>query len=96
TLPGVMVLGFDEYEDVPVTEIALAPGDVLLAYTDGLTERFSMDDELYGEERLLNVLQANGAGSPHSLREAVVKDLKQFAAGRPSDDDQAFIVLKII
>jgi sigma-B regulation protein RsbU (phosphoserine phosphatase) len=95
-VPGVMVLGFDEFGEVPVTELALAPGDVVLAYTDGLTERFSVDGELYGEERLLAVLRNSGEGSPFSLREAVVEDLTRFAAGRPADDDQAFIAVKFI
>ncbi len=72
------------------------PGDVVLAYTDGLTERFSREDVIYGEERLLNVLAASAGGSPYSLREAVVADLTDFADGRPADDDQAFIALKFI
>jgi sigma-B regulation protein RsbU (phosphoserine phosphatase) len=95
-VPGVMVLGFDAFGDVPVTEIGLTPGDVVLAYTDGLTERFSKNDVIYGEERLLRVLAASAGGSPYSLREAVVEDLTRFAAGRPADDDQAFIALKFI
>ena len=96
TVPGVMVLGFDVFGDVPVTEIDLAQGDVVLAYTDGLTERFSIDEVIYGEERLLNVLTTSAGGSPYSLREAVVSDLTEFADGRPADDDQAFIALKFV
>ena len=92
---GVMVLGFDAFEEVPVTEIDLASGDVLLAYTDGLTERFSQDEDLYGETRLLKVLQSSGSGTSENVREAVVADLNRFANGRPADDDQAFIALKI-
>jgi sigma-B regulation protein RsbU (phosphoserine phosphatase) len=93
---GVMVLGFDAFGEVPVTDIDLASGDVLLAYTDGLTERFSLDGDIYGEARLLEVLKSSGAGAPERLREAVVADLNRFANGRPADDDQAFIALKII
>ncbi len=95
-VPGVMVLGFDDFGDVPVTEIDLAPGDVMLAYTDGLTERFSSTEAIYGEERLLGVLKTHAAGSPESLCEAVVADLTRFADGRPADDDQAFIALKMV
>ena len=95
-VPGVMVLGFDDFGEVPVTEIELAPGDVMLAYTDGLTERFSRNDDIYGEARLLTVLGTHAAGSPYSLREAVVADLNRFADGRPADDDQAFIAFKLV
>jgi sigma-B regulation protein RsbU (phosphoserine phosphatase) len=93
-IPGVMVLGFDDFGDVPVTELVLAPGDVLLAYTDGLTERFSADEVIYGEARLLAVLEAHAGGAPDNLCRAVVDDLTRFAGGRPADDDQAFIVAK--
>ena len=95
-VPGVMVLGFIDFDEVPVTEFELAPGDVMLAYTDGLTERFSMNDAIYGEERLLTVLRTHAAGSPESLCDAVVADLTHFADGRPADDDQAFIAFKLV
>jgi serine phosphatase RsbU (regulator of sigma subunit) len=39
----VFPLGIDPYEQVPVTEAVLQPGDRILMYTDGITERFSMD-----------------------------------------------------
>ena len=95
-VPGVMVLGFDDFGEVPVAEFDFTPGDVILAYTDGLTERFSRSDDIYGEERLLTVLKNHAAGSPQSLREAVVADLTRFADGRPADDDQAFIAFKLV
>ncbi len=95
-VPGVMVLGFDDFGDVPVTTFDLAPGDLMLAYTDGLTERFSQKDEIYGEERLLAVLRTQAAEGPEHLCEAVREDLSRFAGGRPADDDQAFIALKLV
>ncbi len=95
-VPGVMVLGFDDFGDVPVTTYDLAPGDLVLAYTDGLTERFSRNDEIYGEERLLTVLREHAAETPEQLCEAVMADLGRFAGGRPADDDQAFIAFKLV
>ena len=95
-VPGVMVLGFDDFGEVPVTAIDLAPGDLVLAYTDGLTERFSLNDAIYGEERLLTVLQQHAADTPERLCEAVMADLSRFAEGRPADDDQAFVAFKLV
>jgi sigma-B regulation protein RsbU (phosphoserine phosphatase) len=94
TAPGVMMMGFDDYDVVPVTETPLEPGDFILAYTDGLTERFDPGDQLYGEERLLKVIEAHGFESAEELCRGVVADLQRFAQGRPADDDQAFIAVR--
>ena len=61
TCDGVFAMGWEPYGPVPVTEITLEPGDRLLFYTDGLTERFSERLEPYGSTRLLRQLeQADG------------------------------------
>jgi len=94
--PGVMMMGFDEYDNVPEAELSFRPGDQVLAYTDGLTERFGPGGQLYGEARLLGILQSHGAASAKTLCRAVVDDLERFADGRAADDDQAFVAIKHI
>jgi sigma-B regulation protein RsbU (phosphoserine phosphatase) len=89
---GVFPLGIDPYEQVPVTEAELQPGDRILMYTDGITERFSMDGKTYGEERLLRQLESDGNLQPQELLAAIMKDVEDFANGRPADDDQALLV----
>ena len=89
---GVFPLGIDPYEQVPVTEAELQPGDRILMYTDGITERFSMDGKTYGEERLLRQLEGDGDPQPRELLAAIMKDVDDFANGRPADDDQALLL----
>ncbi len=89
---GVFPLGIDPYEQVLVTEAALQPGDRILMYTDGVTERFNMDGETYGEERLLRQLEGEGNLQPQELLAAIMKDVDAFANGRPADDDQALLL----
>ncbi|MFC1581073.1 SpoIIE family protein phosphatase [Thermodesulfobacteriota bacterium] len=89
---GVIPLGFQNYDGVPLTEFQLEKGDRLLLYTDGVTERFSIDDEQYGEKRLLGHLEAPGSMQPQEILEAVMDDLEGFAGGRPADDDQALFI----
>ena len=89
---GVFPLGIDPYEKVPLTEAELQPGDRILMYTDGITERFSMDGKTYGEERLLRQLEGNGNFQPQELLEAIMKNVEAFANGRPADDDQALLL----
>ncbi|MGD9077919.1 MAG: SpoIIE family protein phosphatase [Desulfobacterales bacterium] len=92
TCGGVFPLGIDSYEQVPVTEAELQPGDRILMYTDGITERFSMDGETYGEGRLLQQLEGSGNIQPEELLTAIMKDVDDFANGRPADDDQALLL----
>ena len=89
---GVFPMGIDPYEQVPVTEAELQPGDRILMYTDGITERFSIDGETYGEERLLRQLEGGGDLQPEELLSAIMKDVDDFANGRPADDDQALLL----
>jgi len=89
---GVVALGVQNYDDVPLMEFQLEKGDRLLLYTDGITERFNTDGEQYGEKRLLRHIEAPGAMQPQEILEAVMNDLEGFAGGLPADDDQALFI----
>ena len=89
---GVFPMGIDPYEQVPVTEAELHVGDRILMYTDGISERFNTNGETYGEERLLRQLEAGGDLEPQELLTEIMKDVNDFASGRPADDDQALLL----
>lgn len=90
---AVFIMGFDPYDRVPVTEIALEPGDCVLLYTDGVSERFNTDRQPYGEERLCRQMEQIGRGDPREMLRGIVQDLDNFAGSRPADDDQAMLLL---
>ena len=80
------VLGvFDDavYEDATTT---LLPRDTLLLYTDGVTEAMNPADELYGEERLRQLLR-NPADSPRTLIDDIVADVKRHSGEAAQSDD---------
>jgi sigma-B regulation protein RsbU (phosphoserine phosphatase) len=89
---AVVPMGFQDYDRVPMAEITLQPGDRLLFYTDGITERFDPENQPYGEGRLCRQLERPGAADPQQVVDAVVRDMEAFARGRPPDDDQALLV----
>lgn len=90
---GVFAMGWDAYPEIPVIEIEINPGDRLLFYTDGVSERFSEKQELYGTKRLLRQFETAHTDDPAQILEGIVDDLARFAGERPSDDDQAMLLI---
>ena len=89
---GVFPMGFEPYEQIPVTDINLEPGDRVLLYTDGVSERFNNDKTPYGEERLVRQLERHGFDEPGAIIGAIMQDLEAFSGSRPADDDQALLL----
>jgi sigma-B regulation protein RsbU (phosphoserine phosphatase) len=80
------------YESVGMT---LQSGDVLLFYTDGLSESRDRAGEFFGDGPLANVLKRAVSESADRMAQAILEELKCFRGGRDADDDITFVVLKI-
>ncbi len=66
---------------------AFGPGDVLLMYSDGVTEAVNAADDEFGEERLLECVQRAACTSAQAVVDAVHTAVGAFSAGRPAADD---------
>jgi phosphoserine phosphatase RsbU/P len=89
-----IALGVVVGEPVRQRTIQLEAGDSLLLYTDGLTESFNNEGDLYGEERLLEALLANPCASAHELLDVIEKSLLDFVQDLPPTDDLTMLVLR--
>jgi phosphoserine phosphatase RsbU/P len=67
--------------------LALAPGDTLFAYTDGVTDGANSSEEQYGEQRLQAALSGLAGKSPADVVAAVAESVDRFVAGAPASDD---------
>ncbi len=76
--------------------IQLRPDDLLLLYTDGLTEAFSPENDMYGEERLRQVLKAAETASARGVLDALEASVDQFMDSLPAADDLTMLALKRI
>ncbi|UCC65133.1 MAG: SpoIIE family protein phosphatase [Anaerolineae bacterium] len=95
TLPeGGLPVGLFRKMNVVDTTISLAPGDVLVAYTDGLTEAFNADREMFGDERLIEIVGARPAASAQELLEAIMAQVTAFAGQVPQADDITLLVMQ--
>ena len=72
----------------------LEPGDKIFQYTDGVTEATNREMELYGMERLGEVLSKNGAASPETLLSSVKEDIDAFVGDAPQFDDITMLCLE--
>jgi phosphoserine phosphatase RsbU/P len=73
--------------------VALAPGDRLVLYTDGVTEAHSVDDIDFGDARLAAAIAEFRSGSARGLVEGILRRVAEFSEGAPQSDDQACLAL---
>ncbi|HEX3001508.1 MAG TPA: PP2C family protein-serine/threonine phosphatase, partial [Methanoregula sp.] len=73
----------------------LRHGDLIVLYTDGVTEAFNERDEYYGEERMTAVITKNRSRPAREIGEALLGDIRLFAGSAPQSDDITFILIKV-
>ncbi|MCZ7538509.1 MAG: GAF domain-containing protein [Anaerolineae bacterium] len=75
-------------------EVTLQPGDLLLAYTDGVTDALRPDKTEFGVIGLQSTVTSLRKGSAHDIVQGTVHALDRFVEGAPQFDDMTFVVLK--
>ena len=77
-----------------VGSLKLEEGDKIFQYTDGVTEATSLDEELYGDDRLEAVLNKNKDKAPAELLPLVKEDIDKFVGEAPQFDDITMLCLE--
>ena len=80
----------ESYDEITVQ---LKPHDKLFLYTDGVTEASNVKNELFGEDRLKEILKNNLKESDVTVMNTVLREVKRFANGAPQSDDITVLVL---
>jgi len=92
---GGMILGVMEtiipYES---EKIYLQPNDTLLFFTDGITEAMNINNEEFGEEKLINILTKNADMNVLEMKNEILRELKVFTEDAEQSDDITLMVLK--
>ena len=70
-------------------------GDVFLFITDGITETLDTNGRIYGEPRVLEILQRHAAEDANQIRDAILHELADYGYGQDQHDDQTIVVVKI-
>ena len=74
-------------------ELQLAPGDTICLYTDGETEATNAEEQLYGDERLQNLLNRQQGASAQAICEAIKADVDAFVGEAEQFDDITLLCL---
>jgi hypothetical protein len=98
--PPGMALGLDEGElfssIIEENTVSLSSGDVLVFYTDGITEAMNVRDEEYGEERLMKCISDNSHLPSKQMVDQITADVNHFAGTQPQHDDITLVVMRVL
>jgi sigma-B regulation protein RsbU (phosphoserine phosphatase) len=81
------------YEEI---SLRLAPGEMVVCISDGITEMMNRAGEEYGRARLERLLRHVAAEEPAAVAEAIFADVERFGGGLPAADDRTVVVLKAL
>jgi phosphoserine phosphatase RsbU/P len=88
------ILGCLEHLTFQSKKLQLNPGDQLFLFTDGVTEAFNINEELYGDERLEQYLQTHQTIPIEDLVRESISDVTLFSTGMQQSDDITLLAIK--
>ncbi|MCY4540846.1 MAG: SpoIIE family protein phosphatase [Rhodobacteraceae bacterium] len=94
-MPDGIALGVFDGFDYDVKQCTLAPGDNLVLYTDGVTEAMNSEGELFGEERLQDIVCDAVLHGVRDLTVPIVDAVHEYSRGEPQTDDITCMSLSI-
>jgi len=90
-----MILGVLQAVTFESKQVQLEKGDILLLYTDGVTEAESTDGEFFGDERLHTLLREAKEKSSDEIVELLLHQIRMFTGLRHFNDDVSLVVMRI-
>jgi sigma-B regulation protein RsbU (phosphoserine phosphatase) len=89
--PAVGLLPEASYQQ---TVLTMQPGDVLIGYTDGITEAMNFREEEWGEDRMIAKAMSCVHLSAQQMLESLIREADAFASGAPQHDDMTLVLMK--
>jgi phosphoserine phosphatase RsbU/P len=93
---GGPVVGLFKTASYSQSGVILESGDVLLLYTDGISEAMNASDEEWGEERMIEAVRACQCRPSLEVIDELMRAADGFAAGAPQHDDMTIMVIKVL
>lgn len=91
---GGTVLGLFELAAFEEETVQLSPGDVVVVFSDGVTEAMNAAGDEFADEGLLASLAKRGGAAPQTLIDAVIADVRAFCGGAQQSDDLTILTVR--
>jgi sigma-B regulation protein RsbU (phosphoserine phosphatase) len=91
-----MVLGLFEGNHYEEGKIRLDPGDLLVIFSDGITEAVSQQDEEFGDDALVELIKRHNGLPPEGLLARITEEVDRFTGPVPPVDDMTLIVARAV
>jgi sigma-B regulation protein RsbU (phosphoserine phosphatase) len=92
-------------EDIPIgiypdyhfmeKTVEISPGDMLIIYSDGIIEAINNQEELFGERRLLEIIETHRQSAPEQIIENIFNGVNTFSQNVPQMDDQTLLIINL-
>jgi PAS domain S-box-containing protein len=92
--PTGMFLGGLEHQEYLVKSVGIGAGDIVVLYTDGVTEAWNGNEEMFGEERLRAVVRDNAELTAAGILDKILHKVEAFTGDQPQFDDITIMVIK--
>jgi len=92
--PDAFALGMFESACFQSRKFQLDEGDLLIVYSDGLTDAENPQEEMFGEERLLEIIQREAPAGSRAVEQRILKGIADFTQSTPQTDDITFMVVE--
>ena len=93
--PGLALGVVENYDYALQSRNGLKPGQVIIIGTDGIWEGRNPSGEMFGKERLMEIVRNSAAHDSHTILEKIFQEHTDFSEGLKSDDDLTLVVVKI-
>jgi sigma-B regulation protein RsbU (phosphoserine phosphatase) len=88
------ILGIFETATFPSCPFRLDKGDILVVYSDGVTDAQNEREEMFGEKRLLDIIQQEAPSGSGALEQKLLRGIEGFTQGVPQTDDITFVIVE--
>jgi serine phosphatase RsbU (regulator of sigma subunit) len=87
-------LGMFDFASYESRALRLGTGDILVVYSDGLTDAENQREEMFGEDRLLELIRQDAPSGSQALEQKLLAAIDRFTQGTPQTDDITFVIVE--
>jgi len=88
------MLGMFDFASYRPRRLKMDRGDIMVIYSDGLTKAENLRGEVFGEDRLIEIIRRDASAGSQSMKRSLTDAVEKFTQGRPQADDVTFVMVE--